>query len=86
MRILCFVIPTLTVMIPGLIADKTLSVNLKELEADELIIRKEYPRIPPRVEYCLSERGRSPMVVPDQLCIWGNKADGKLQLRNFYAY
>lgn len=46
-------------MIPGLMADKTLSVNLKELEADELIIRKEYPRIPPRVEYCFSERGRS---------------------------
>ena len=31
------------------ISDKTLSSNLKELEADQLIIRKEYPQIPPKV-------------------------------------
>ncbi len=53
------------------ISDKTLSTNLKELEADRLIIRKEYPQIPPKVEYSLSERGRSLMDVLDQLCIWG---------------
>ena len=53
------------------ISDKTLSTNLKELEADRLIIRKEYPQIPPKVEYCLSERGNSLMKVLDQLCIWG---------------
>ena len=39
------------------ITDKTLSSNLKELEQDDLIIRKEYPQIPPKVEYYLSERG-----------------------------
>ena len=39
------------------ISDKTVSANLKELEADGLIIRKEYPQIPPKVEYSLSERG-----------------------------
>ena len=32
------------------ISDKTLSTNLKELEADNLIIRTEYPQIPPKVE------------------------------------
>lgn len=53
------------------ISDKTLSANLKELEADKLIIRKEYPQIPPKVEYCLSERGKSLMKVLDQLCVWG---------------
>ena len=53
------------------ISDKTLSNNLKELEADRLIIRKEYPQIPTKVEYSLSERGRSLMEVLDQLCIWG---------------
>lgn len=55
------------------ISDKTLSVNLKELEADELIVRKEYPQIPPKVEYSLSERGRSLMKVLDQLCTWGEQ-------------
>ena len=45
----------------GTITDKTLSSNLKELEADRLIVRKEYPQIPPKVEYSLSERGKSLM-------------------------
>ena len=53
------------------ISDKTLSTNLKELERDHLILRKEYPQIPPKVEYRLSERGKSLMKVLDQLCIWG---------------
>ena len=55
------------------ISDKTLSTKLKELEADQLIIRTEYPQIPLRVEYSLSERGKSLMFVLDQLCIWGEK-------------
>ena len=53
------------------ISDKTLSANLKELEADRLIVRTEYPQIPPKVEYSLSERGESLMAVLDQLCAWG---------------
>ena len=53
------------------ISDKTLSMNLKELEADHLIIRTEYPQIPPKVEYSLSDRGKSLMAVLDQLCVWG---------------
>ena len=57
----------------GKITDKTLSNNLKELESDQLIVRKEYPQIPPKVEYSLSERGRSLMKVLDQLCLWGEE-------------
>ena len=53
------------------ISDKTLSTNLKELETDRLIIRTEYPQIPPKVEYSLSDRGRSLMEVLDQLCVGG---------------
>lgn len=53
------------------ITDKTLSNNLKELEFDGLVIRKEYPQIPPKVEYSLSDRGKSLMDVLDQLCVWG---------------
>ena len=55
------------------VADKTLSQNLKELEADNLIVRHVYPQIPPKVEYTLSERGRSLVKVLDQLCDWGNE-------------
>ncbi len=55
------------------ISDKTLSSNLKELEADKLVLRREYPQIPPKVEYSLTERGKSLMTVLDQLCIWGEE-------------
>ena len=55
------------------ITDKTLSSNLKELESDNLIIRKEYPQIPPKVEYSLSEKGKTLMEVLGQLCLWGEK-------------
>lgn len=57
----------------GKISDKTLSQNLKELEKDELIHREVYAQIPPKVEYSLTERGKSLMVVLDQLCIWGTE-------------
>lgn len=57
----------------GSISYKTLSLTLKELEADKLVIRKEYPQIPPKVEYSLSERGKSLIPVLDALCLWGEK-------------
>lgn len=55
------------------VSDKTLSNHLKQLEADRLIIRKEYPQIPPKVEYSLIDRGKSLMDVLDLLCVWGEK-------------
>ena len=55
------------------VSDRTLSQNLKELEADGLIHREMFPQIPPRVEYSLTDRGRSLMTVLDQLCIWGEE-------------
>ena len=53
------------------ISDKTLSTSLKELEADRLIVRTECPQIPPKVEYSLSQRGKSLMAVLNQLCVRG---------------
>ena len=55
----------------GRIADKTLSQNLNELEADDLIVRTMYPQIPPKVEYTLTDRGHSLVKVLDKLCDWG---------------
>lgn len=53
------------------ISFRTLSLALKELESDGLIIRKEYPQIPPKVEYFLSDRGMSLIPVLDIMCEWG---------------
>lgn len=50
---------------------KTLSTTLKALEADGLVHREEYPQIPPRVEYSLTDRGRSLIPILDQMCEWG---------------
>ena len=55
----------------GRVTDKTLSANLKELEADGLVHREEYPQVPPKVEYTLTPLGESLMEVLDQLCTWG---------------
>lgn len=55
----------------GIITHKMLSAQLKELEKDDLIIRKEYPQVPPKVEYYLSEKGISIMPVLQSLCEWG---------------
>lgn len=41
----------------GNISFKTLTNTLKELESDQLINRKEYPQVPPKVEYSLSDKG-----------------------------
>ena len=49
------------------------SITLKELENDGLIIRKEYPQVPPKVEYSLSEKGKTLIPILDLMCQWGEK-------------
>ena len=57
----------------GEISYKTLSSSLKELESDRLVLRKEYPQIPPKVEYSLTDRGKSLIPILDSMCEWGDK-------------
>lgn len=61
----------------GTITYKTLSTELKRLEADGLITRKEYPQIPPKVEYSLSDKGRSLLPIMESMCEWGTENGGK---------
>ena len=57
----------------GSISYKTLSATLKELEADQLVHREEYPQIPPKVEYSLTQRGKIPDPDSDLMCEWGEQ-------------
>ena len=61
------------------ISQKMLSVTLKSLEADGLLIRTVYPEVPPRVEYQLSERGVSLIPHLQSLVIWANENFEEIQ-------
>ena len=54
----------------GDISQKMLTVTLRNLEADGLLSRKVYPEIPPRVEYQLTELGKSLVPYINDLSKW----------------
>jgi DNA-binding HxlR family transcriptional regulator len=55
------------------ISKQMLTTQLRELENDGLIERQIYAEIPPRVEYFLSDRGRSLMPIIETMKDWGNE-------------
>ena len=58
------------------ISERMLIAQLKELESDGLVERKAYAEVPPRVEYELSEKGRSLKGILIQMSEWGEKNSG----------
>ena len=68
----CNRLSTLQKAIPAI--SKQMLVNqLRELEADNIITRTVYPEVPPRVEYHISEYGKSLIPVIDVMQEWGLK-------------
>lgn len=55
------------------ITHKMLTNQLKELERDGLIIRKEYPQVPPKVEYSMTEMGKGLRPVVKAMYEWIEK-------------
>lgn len=58
---------------------RVLNIQLKELEDHELITKKIYPVVPPKVEYSLTELGKSVIPVILQLGIWGDQNETHLR-------
>lgn len=55
----------------GQVSQKVLTSQLRQMEANGLISRTVYAQVPPRVEYTLTELGRSLKPVMDAMVCWG---------------
>lgn len=56
---------------------KMLTQQLRELESDGLIFRTVYPVVPPKVEYSLTERGKSLFPILEAMYKWGSSEMAK---------
>ena len=61
--------------IPG-VTQKILAEQVRELEADGIVFREVFPTVPPKVEYSLTERGRTLEPVLLTMRSWGGEHRG----------
>ena len=67
------------------ISQKMLTATLKTLEADGLVRREAYAEVPPRVEYSLSDKGRSLLPLINNLLAWAiENVDGIIASREHF--
>lgn len=52
------------------ITDAVLAVTLKDLISDNIVRREQYDEIPPRVEYSLTDKGKSVVPILQSICKW----------------
>ncbi|MEG3014327.1 MAG: helix-turn-helix domain-containing protein [Cetobacterium sp.] len=65
------------------INERMLTRQLRELEEDSLIKRKVYPVVPPKVEYTLTEHGKSLVPILKDLIQWGENYAKSINFNNF---
>ena len=61
----------------GGVSQKVLTSNLRDMENSGLIVRRVYAEVPPRVEYSLTETGRSLGPILDAMWAWGENYQAK---------
>ena len=59
------------------VSQKVLTDSLRQLESDGIILRTVYPEVPPRVEYVLTELGKSLKPILDSMRAWGEAYKAK---------
>lgn len=57
----------------GNVSQKVLTAQLRDMESSGLLIRTAYPEVPPKVEYSLTELGRSLKPILDAMWDWGTE-------------
>lgn len=60
------------------VSQKVLTDSLRSMEADGLVTRTVYPEVPPRVEYSLTDLGRSLQPILDAMRAWGESYKARL--------
>ncbi len=64
-------------LLPG-ITQRMLTRQLRELESDQIVNRKVYAEVPPKVEYSITEFGLTLVPVLNEIQVWGNEYLGKI--------
>ena len=70
----------------GSISQKVLTSNLRAMEEDGLLKREVFAEVPPRVEYTLTDRGRSLEPVNDAMRVWGEAHMAELIIEEEATY
>ncbi|HWE39948.1 MAG TPA: helix-turn-helix domain-containing protein [Isosphaeraceae bacterium] len=55
------------------VSERVLAQQLRELEADGVVRREVFPEVPPRVEYSLTDYGRTLGPIIERMCVWGKE-------------
>ena len=66
--------------IPG-VSERMLTQQLRELEEDGIVHREVYPEVPPKVEYSLTEYGKTLRPITEVMCEWGQKHMKRIKAR-----
>ena len=64
------------------VTQKMLTQQLRELEEDGLVHRHVYTQVPPRVEYSLTQAGKSILPILNSMCEWGLQYITSIQTEN----
>lgn len=63
----------------GQVSQKVLTAQLRQMEGSGLLTRTAYPEVPPRVEYTLTDLGRSLKPILDAMWVWGEEYKASMQ-------